>query len=86
VARAEPIHEDFRAALWLLSGLEIPYAEAWRRLVPVAVRLELPRPSYPTVRRVLIEQRRERRRRRERLEPVLIDLLKGRVPNLYYRL
>ena len=86
MARAEPIHQEFRAALWLLSGLELPYAEAWRRLVPVAVRLGLPRPSYPTVRRVLIEQRRERRRRRELLEPVLIDLLKGRVPNLYHHL
>jgi hypothetical protein len=86
VARYEPIHPEFRAALWLLSGAELSYAEAWRRLVPVAARIQESRPSYPTVRRVLIEQRRERRRRKERLEPVLVDLLKGRIPNLYYHL
>jgi hypothetical protein len=35
---------------------------------------------------VLIEQRLERRRRREVLDPILTDLLVGRIPNLYYHL
>lgn len=84
--RAIPIHSEFRRALWVLSGTEISYAEALRRLVPVAARIGVPRPSYATVRRVLIEQRLERRRRREVLDPLLTDLLVGRIPNLYYHL
>jgi hypothetical protein len=35
---------------------------------------------------MLIEQRRRRRIRRERLDPILVDLLQGRIPNLYYHL
>ena len=84
--RAIPIDSEFRRALWVLSGTEISYAEAARRIAPVAARIGLPRPSYPTVRRVLIEQRLERRRRREVLDPILTDLLVGRTPNLYYHL
>ncbi len=84
--RAVPIEAEFRRALWILSGTNVSYAEALRRLRPVSARIGVPRPSYATVRRVLIEQRAERKRRREELEPILVDLLQGRIPNLYYHL
>jgi hypothetical protein len=84
--RGQRPHPEFEKALWILSGTEISAAEALRSLIPVATRIGVPRPSYSTVRRLLIEQRSRRKRRREVLEPILVDLLTGRIPNLYYHL
>ena len=77
---------EFERALWILSGTEIMPAEALRRLIPIAARTGIERPSYGAVRRIFLEQRELRRRRRERLEPILCDLLHGRIPNLYYHI
>ncbi|MFN8188172.1 MAG: hypothetical protein U0R69_13970 [Gaiellales bacterium] len=63
---------------------DLPHAEAWRRLAPIAARLGARRPSYPSVRRALLEHRyldELRRARRELREELLADLLSGRVPH-----
>ena len=49
-------------------------------LTPVAVRLGIPRPSYFTVRRVLIAERARKRRNADDLDRVLGDLFAGRSP------
>jgi hypothetical protein len=58
----------------------MPYAEALRMLTPVAARLGLPRPSYYTVRRVLIVERARKRRNADDLDRLLGDLFAGRSP------
>jgi hypothetical protein len=62
---------------------DLPSAEAWRRLTPIARRLGSRRPSYQTVRRVLVlerELRKLRRARRHFNERLLADLLAGKAP------
>ena len=75
-----PVHPDFVIALRILDALGLPYAEAWRMLRPVAVRLGIPRPSYSTVRRVVIAERARKRRNAEDLDQLLADLFAGRFP------
>jgi hypothetical protein len=58
--------------------LDLPYAEAWRRLGEAAQRAGARRPSYHSVRRIVILLRRRAPRRRPR-DPIA-DLLAGRVP------
>lgn len=78
----EPLHPEFARALRLLASVDISYAEAWRLLRPVSARLDRPRPSYWLVRRVLIEERRQRERSHERVDAVVRDLLAGLVPRV----
>ncbi|MGH2996933.1 MAG: hypothetical protein ACRDM9_11525 [Gaiellaceae bacterium] len=78
----EPIHPDFVLALRVLDAVGLPYAEAWRGLRPVSARLGIPRPSYPTVRRILIAERARKARRNDQLDRVLTDLLAGRAPKI----
>jgi hypothetical protein len=62
---------------------DLSSAEAWRRLSPLARRLGVRRPSYQTVRRLLVlerELRQLRRARRRVNETLLADLLAGKVP------
>ena len=80
MAPGEKLPPDFVLALRVLDAAGLPYAEAWRLLRPVAARLDVPRPSYFTVRRILREQRVRKERRLEVLDSVLADLLQGRVP------
>jgi hypothetical protein len=86
VPRWEPLDPDFVEALRLLGPLDLPYAEQWRRLRPVAARLGVPRPTYWRVRRTAIRlsavERVERAEREARRERVLRDLLAGLVPRL----
>jgi hypothetical protein len=78
--RWPPLDEDFREALRILAGFEVGYAEALRALIPVAERIDRPRPSYWRVRRFLIDERRRRDRAAEVRNRVLSDLLQGRFP------
>jgi hypothetical protein len=82
------VHPEFRRALEVLAEVKrLSYAEAWRMLIPTALRLGLPRPGYGAVRRILIEERElAPQRRRSQLEPILIDLLTGRADLLVGRL
>jgi hypothetical protein len=77
-----PVHPEFVRALRILDAFGMPYAEALRMLVPVAVRLGIPRPSYFTVRRILIAERARKRRHADDLDRLLGDLFAGRVPRL----
>jgi hypothetical protein len=78
--RAPVPHPDFVVALRLLARTNVPTADAWRLLEPTAARLGIPKPSYFTVRRVLRAERFRLRRRRERSDVILGELLAGRVP------
>ena len=75
-----PVHREFVLALRVLDAFEMPYAEAWRLLRPVSARLGVPRPSYSTVRRVVIAERERKRRRADELDRLLADLFSGRFP------
>lgn len=75
-----PVHPEFVRALRILDAFGMPYAESLRMLVPVAVRLELPRPSYSTVRRILIAERARKQRNADDLDRLLGDLFAGRSP------
>lgn len=75
-----PVHREFVLALRVLDAFGMPYAEAWRLLRPVAARLGIPRPSYSTVRRVVIAERERKRRRADELDQLLADLFSGRFP------
>jgi hypothetical protein len=81
VAFHPPVHPEFVRALRILDAFGMPYADAWRLLVPVAVRLGIPRPSYSTVRRIVIADRARKRRNAEDLDQLLADLFAGRFPH-----
>jgi hypothetical protein len=82
--RWPPLDPDYEAALRALARMEVSYAEALRRLIPLENRLRVPRPTYWKVRRFLIEERREvareRAARRQLAEDVLYDLMAGLSP------
>jgi hypothetical protein len=80
VAFHPPVHPEFVLALRVLDAFGMPYAEAWRLLRPVAARLGIPRPSYSTVRRIVIAERRRKRENAELLDVLLADLFSGRFP------
>jgi hypothetical protein len=80
VAFHPPVHPEFIAALRILDAFGMPYAEAWRLLRPVAARLDVARPSYSSVRRILIAERERKRRRADELDQLLADLFAGRFP------
>jgi hypothetical protein len=75
-----PVHPEFVLALRILDAVGMPYAEAWRLLRPVAARLGIPRPSYSSVRRIVIAERERKRRRADELDRLLSDLFTGRAP------
>jgi len=80
MARYAAIHPEFVQALRILDAVGMPYAEAWRRLAPVAARLGVTRPSYSVVRRLAIAERARKERRADDLDLLLTDLLAGLVP------
>jgi hypothetical protein len=61
----------------------MPYAEAWRLLSPVAARLGIPRPSYSSVRRIVIAERERKRPKSDELDRLLADLFAGRFPYVF---
>ena len=78
-----PVHREFVLALRVIDAFGLPYAEAWRCLRPVAARLGVPRPSYSSVRRVVIAERARKRRHADELDLLLSDLLRGRFPLVF---
>ena len=77
VPRWDPVRPEFVRALHLLAALDCPYAEAYRRLCPLASRLDVPRPSYKRVSRIMRDERRRIERRDAVLEETLGDILSG---------
>jgi hypothetical protein len=74
------VHPEFVLALRILDAVGMPYAEAWRLLRPVAARLGIPRPSYSSVRRIMMAERERKRRHADELDRLLSDLFAGRAP------
>jgi hypothetical protein len=68
-----------REAAVRLDNADRPIAETWRRVGRYAEELGLTRPSYDSIRVIVGERRRAQQEIREKLEPVLADLLQGRV-------
>jgi hypothetical protein len=83
VAFHPPVHPEFVLALRVLDAFGMPSAEAWRLLRPVAKRLGIPRPSYSTVRRIVIAERLRKRANAELLDVLLADLFTGRFPTRF---
>mgnify|MGYP003527699828 CR=1 FL=1 len=77
------MHPEFVLALRVLDAFGMPYAESWRLLRPVAARLEIPRPSYSSVRRIVIAERKRKRDNAELLDVLLADLFTGRFPHSF---
>jgi hypothetical protein len=84
VSRWPPLHPDYAAALDTLARLEVSYAEALRRLIPLEQQLGIGRPTYWKVRRHLRAERRwldlRREERRRLTDETLHDLMAGLVP------
>ena len=78
-----PVHPEFVLALRILDAVGLPYADAWRMLAPVAMRLGIPRPSYSSVRRIVIADRERKRQRADQLDRLFADLLTGRFPYVF---
>lgn len=62
-----------------LDDPEQPIAETWRRVGRKAEKLGLPRPGYDTIRLLVRDDRRRRALQRALLDPVVADLLQGRL-------
>lgn len=54
-------------------------AETWRRVASLADELGCTRPGYDTIRLIVREHRQRRAQVTELLEPVIADLLQGRI-------
>jgi hypothetical protein len=80
VAFHPPVHPEFVLALRVLDAFGMPYAEAWRLLRLVSARLGVPRPSYSSVRRILIAERARKQENADLLDVLLADLFRGRFP------
>jgi hypothetical protein len=61
----------------------MPYAEALRMLRPVAERIGVPRPSYSSVRRIVIAERRRKEERAEYVGTLFTEMVRGLPPHLW---
>ncbi len=76
----EPVDPDFVIAIRALDAVGMPYAELWRRMGPVAASLGRPRPSYASVRRIALEERRRALQRTAVVLELVGDMATGRLP------
>ena len=68
---------------------DAPVAATWRLVSETAANLELPRPSYPHIRRLVLDERRRRRARaeiRDVVKEAASSIAAGRVPGFDYTL
>ena len=75
-----PLDRDFIAALRLLDAVDLPYAEVWRKLGPIAGSLGKSRPGYSCVRRFLIEERRRKLARMALADAMVDETMRGMAP------
>jgi hypothetical protein len=78
-ATSPRLDQRLRSAASDLDDSSLPVAETWRRVGRRAEELGLPRPGYDTIRLIVRDHRRRRADVGRLLEPVLSDLLQGRV-------
>jgi hypothetical protein len=82
VTSGRPVDAEFVRVLRRLDrSMNLPYAELWRGLIPVAARLGVPRPCYGTVREIVLLLRALERLRRPVRDDVIVKLLTGRIPS-----
>ena len=79
VATSPRLDSRLRRAAIALDDRELPAAETWRKVGLLAEALGLPRPGYDTIRVIVRGHRRHRAEIREKLDPVVADLLQGRL-------
>ena len=68
---------------------DTPVAATWRLVSETAANLGLPRPSYPHIRRLVLDERRRRRARaeiRDVVKEAASSIAAGRVPGFDYTL
>ena len=68
---------------------DAPVAATWRLVSETAANLGLPRPSYPHIRRLVLDERRRRRARaeiRDLFKEAASSIAAGRVPGFDYTL
>jgi hypothetical protein len=78
-ATSPRLDRRLRNAAVVLDDSSLPVAETWRKVGLEAEQLGLPRPGYDTIRLIVRDHRRRRAEIRRLLEPVVGDLLQGRV-------
>ena len=61
-----------------------PIAETWRRVSQSAAKLELPRPSYTHVRRVVLDERVRRKAIADAVQEAASTIAAGRAPDFDY--
>lgn len=76
----EPLHPEIVIAVWHLDAAEMPFAELWRQLRPIAGKTGKPRPSYARVRRLAIQVRAVKQRRKEAIDRQLSNAFRGLGP------
>ena len=81
--RWQPLHPELTAAIDALDALGMPFAELWRLLRPIAMRIGCRQPSYWIVRRRAIVVRRRKLERARIVEEIYGDMISGYLP---YRL
>lgn len=79
VATSPRMDRRLAEAAAALDDARQPVAETWRRVGLLAEDLSLARPGYETIRLIVREHRRRQVELRALLEPVVADLLQGRV-------
>ena len=78
-ATSPRLDKRLRAAARKLDDHRTPVAETWRRVGAKADELGLPRPGYDTIRLIVRDHRQRRAEVKRLLDPVVSDLLQGRV-------
>ena len=78
-ATSPRLDRRLREAARSLDDTSAPFAETWRKVGRAAEELGLPRPGYDTIRLIVRDHRRRQAEVRRLLEPVVGDLLQGRV-------
>ena len=88
-ATARAIRPGLRVLVAALDEDGVPTAATWRLVAEAALKLGVPRPSYPHVRRLVLAERRRRARRDERnavLRQAASAIAAGRVPDCDFTL
>jgi hypothetical protein len=88
-ASSRSIRPRLRELVAAFDEDDVPVAATWRLVSETAAKVGLPRPSYPHVRRLVIDERRRRQARgelRDVLKEAASTIAAGRVPSFDYTL
>ena len=88
-ATSRSARPQLRELVAALDEDDVPVAATWRLVSETAAKWGLPRPSYPHVRRLVLDERRRRRARaeiRDIVKEAASTIAAGRVPGFDYTL